>query len=290
MPMTTTIHERPLLTPRNAGVRLAPAETELLQQAWTATAPAERPTAGDGPAVNRVLNAWYGEARNFAADRAVAQQLAGLAPALPVAARHARRSRHTALRAAFSAGVSQVLDLGAGIPTGDGDPLPGTVHGRDVRAAYIDQDPVAVAALRAAYARRSPLVVAEAADLTAPGPLLDGLTGRGAFDPAAPALLILSLILHHLADFQALHLLGVLQQRLAPGSRLLVTAFVADPFPADVRDRLTDWYPAAPQLVLRTAAQTSALLHDAGWPAPARAVQPGLYTAALRHPIGGPAA
>src|SRR5581483_610657 len=103
------------------------------------------------------------------------------------------------------------------------------------------------------------------------------------FDPATPTLVIMSLILHHLADFHVLHLLDVLRQRLAPGSRLLVSAFIADPFPGHVRDRLIDLYPAVPPLVLRTATQTGILLRDVGWPAPAPRACGGLYTAMLHQ-------
>jgi hypothetical protein len=286
--MTSTLREQPRPAAADRGVRLATSELGLLHQTRPATTRVEQHPVGDAPASNRILNAWYGEARNFAADRAVAAQLAELAPALPAAARLARQIRRAALTAACTTGIAQVLDLGAGIPTGDGDPSPGTVNGRDVRVVYLDHDPVAVAALRATYRQRSPLVVTDVADVTAPGPLLDGLTARGIFDPAAPALIILSLILHHLADFQALHLLDVLRQRLAPGSRLPVSAFVADPFPADIRDRLTDLYPAVPPLVLRTAAQTSALLRDTGWAAPTRGARGGLYTAVLQQPPARP--
>lgn len=283
MTMTYTLRDQPRLRATDRGVRLAASELGLLHQAWTATARVEQPPVGDAPASNRLLNAWYGEDRNFAADRALADQLAELAPALPAAAQLARQARRAALTAAYTTGITQVLDLGAGIPTGDGDPPPGTVNGRDVRVVYLDHDPVAVAALRATYRQRSPLVVAAAADVTAPGPLLDALTERGVFDPAAPTLVILSLILHHLADFQALHLLDVLHQRLALRSRLLVSAFIGDPLPADIRDRLTDLYPPAPPLVLRTAAQTSALLRETGWAAPTRGARGGLYTAVLQQ-------
>jgi hypothetical protein len=220
------------------------------------TDPFDSAAADNTPASNRILNYWLGESRNFVADRELGDRLSAVVPALPAAARAARRYRRDALHAAMSEGVAQLLDLGAGIPTGGGDQLPATISGREVRVAYIDNDPIAVADLRRLTHAADPSVVAVGADLAKPDALLDQLTESGVLNPATPTLALLAMTLHHLADFQILHLLSVLRRRLVAGSRLMVTAFVTDPLTADQRDRITALYTASPGLVLRSASQT----------------------------------
>jgi SAM-dependent methyltransferase len=255
---------------------------------WRAVPP-DRAAIDDTPASNHILNYWLGESRNFAPDRNLADRLTAAVPALPATTRAARRYRRDTLHAARADGIAQILDLGAGIPTRDGDLLPGTVAGREVRAAYIDNDPVAVAALRRLARTTEPWLLAVCGDLATPDALLDLLTDRGVVDPAAATLALLAMTLHHLTDFQALHLLSVLHRRLAPGSRLMVTAFVADPLTAERRDTITALYTATPGLVLRTAARTRSLLTEAGWPTRRGTGRAGLFAAVAHRQPDPPA-
>src|SRR3954462_5904574 len=93
----------------------------------------------------RIYDYVLGGVHNFPADRAAAQALIQAAPTIPGIARANRAFLRRAVRFLGEAGVRQFLDIGSGIPTA------GNVHQvaesvPDARVAYVDIDPVAVAA------------------------------------------------------------------------------------------------------------------------------------------------
>ena len=96
------------------------------------------------PSPARIYDCFLGGTHNFAADRAVAAQAIAVLPELPAIAQANRAFLGRAVRAAATAGLTQFLDLGSGIPT------VGNVHevAREIRpaarVAYVDIDPVAV--------------------------------------------------------------------------------------------------------------------------------------------------
>ena len=97
------------------------------------------------PAAARMYDYYLGGSHNFAADRALAEQVMQVWPDMPHIARANRAYLHRTVAYLSSLGIDQFLDLGSGIPTG------GNVH--DVshalnpaaRTVYVDADPVAVA-------------------------------------------------------------------------------------------------------------------------------------------------
>jgi hypothetical protein len=258
---------------------------EALQGRRSTTAAAHMPTwqstvdTLSRPAACRILSWWLGDATTFAADRATAAALTIVAPTLPALARTAQRFRGDVVRDALQQhGFCQVLDLAAGIPPRAEQPTPVGQHDASGPATLIcvEQNPVAVRLLLDAADDHTTVVLA---DLTTPDALLDLLRDRDVLDCAAPVLVLLTMAVHHLTGFQTWHLLHVLYRRLAPGSCLVLTAFVSDPLDAPTRDAILTAYTATPDLHLHRTDDLQHQLTCTGWrvdtyPAPA-----GLFTA-----------
>ncbi|MEV6927450.1 SAM-dependent methyltransferase [Dactylosporangium sp. NPDC051485] len=253
---------------------------------WSASAPQSASRAagetGDAAscvgaaqaAANRVADALLGGARNFAVDRALADQLTVIVPGLRHVVRRARTFRRHALDAAVHRGCTQLLDLGAGIPTTGAPRWPGI-------AVYVDNDPVAVADLRRVA---SPGRFVMSADILAPEALLDLIDDLGLLRLHEPVTVLLTMVLHHLDDVGARYLLTTLAQRLAAGSRLIVSALTSDALTDAQRHAVVTAYTAAPRLYLRTTEQTSAILTAGHLRVPHPCGRGGLFTATVTVP------
>jgi hypothetical protein len=69
------------------------------------------------PNVARMYDYMLGGKENYASDRAAVARLIEVAPAVPAFARHNREFLRRAVRFVAGQGVSQFLDVGAGLPT-----------------------------------------------------------------------------------------------------------------------------------------------------------------------------
>lgn len=217
----------------------------------------------DRPSPARIVDFLCGGAHNFAADRAVGAAILRAVPNLR-AALHAEWTfrRHLVLRAVGD-GVSEVLELGAGMAA------PGTVLGVDrrhvpatVRVVVTDADPVAAEQQRLRHAGHRNVTVVHA-DPRHPGHLLEQATRTLAL--RTPTLVLCLSVLHHLPDPAARNLLEAMASRLPAGSRLAVSHLVLDGWSADLAATLTRLYAGTSQpLHLRTRRQFRALLHTAG--------------------------
>src|SRR5271170_1601494 len=70
------------------------------------------------PNIARVYDYWLGGKDNYAADRAEAERLIAIYPRLPFLARQSRLFLARAVQWLAEQGVTQFLDLGCGLPTG----------------------------------------------------------------------------------------------------------------------------------------------------------------------------
>ncbi|GAA3298530.1 SAM-dependent methyltransferase [Dactylosporangium vinaceum] len=224
---------------------------------------------GDGPVLDerpspaRILDFLRGGAHTFADDRTVGAAILRAAPQLRTAL-HAEWTfrRHLVLRA-IAGGVSEILELGAGMA------VPNAVAGVDhrhippgVRVVAVDADPVAVEQQRLVHADRPDVTVVHA-DPGHPETLLD-LAGQ-TLTLREPVLALCLGVLHHLPDTAASRLLAVLSSRLPAGSRLVISHLVTDDQPAATAASLTRLYAGTSQpLYLRTRRQFRTLLHTAG--------------------------
>ncbi|HJT95634.1 MAG TPA: SAM-dependent methyltransferase, partial [Mycobacterium sp.] len=98
----------------------------------------------------RVWNYWLGGTDNFAADRAVGDQVRAVFPEIVDAARHTRAFlRRVVTYLAADAGIRQFLDIGTGLPTADNTHEVAQRVAPEARVVYVDNDPLVLAHARA---------------------------------------------------------------------------------------------------------------------------------------------
>ncbi|WP_255945947.1 SAM-dependent methyltransferase [Streptomyces odontomachi] len=176
------------------------------------------------PSVSRMYDYYLGGSYNFQADREVARKVLTFLPGVPKAAQANRAFMRRAVEYAIGAGVTQFLDVGAGIPTF------GSVHevvrragGDAPRVVYVDHDPVAVAHATEVL-RDVPSAGAVTGDLRKPRDILASELVGQLLDLTQPVAVLLLAVLHYLKDgdrpYEAVsELLGA----MAPGSLLILT-------------------------------------------------------------------
>jgi SAM-dependent methyltransferase len=174
----------------------------------------------------RVYDCWLGGKDNFGPDRVAADRVAQLAPWVVTGARANRGFLARAVRFLTGRGVTQFLDLGAGLPAA------GAVHQvarqarPDARVCYVDLDPMVLAHARALLADETTIAVA--GDLRAPEVILADPDVRAHLDFTRPVGVLLVAVLHFLTpqdDPSAV--VASLRDALAPASYLVVS-HVAD--------------------------------------------------------------
>jgi O-methyltransferase involved in polyketide biosynthesis len=183
------------------------------------------------PAIARVYDYLLGGKDNFAADREVAEKLMTAAPLTVEVTRENRQFLARAVTWAAHHGIGQFVDLGCGMPT-----VPnthGTAHqvAPDARVAYVDNDPVVLAHLRALAAHGNPGVTVVDGDVRQPGPILDAVAAGA--DLSAPVCLLVGFLLHFFAADEARDLVARYTAVLAPGSYVVLSAGRGDSDAAD---------------------------------------------------------
>jgi S-adenosyl methyltransferase len=182
-------------------------------------------TSGFDPAtpnVARVYNHLLGGKDATPADRAEAGRLLEIYPPLQDLVRENRAFVTRAVTWAAGQGISQFIDLGAGLPASP------PVHqaAREViptaRVAYVDIDAVVLSHARALLATGDG-VIAVKADLRDPHAVLAGRELREVIDPAWPACVILGAVLHFMDADTARAVAGGYAQLIAPGSYLIIS-------------------------------------------------------------------
>ena len=201
------------------------------------------------PNIARVYNALLGGKDNFAADRQVVEAMLRVAPDAPAIARANRAFLRRAVRYLVGeAGMTQLLDIGSGLPAA------GNVHevaheiNPDVRTVYVDNDPVVHVHGQALLAdRRTTEVVT--ADIRRPQEILEHADIRDFLDFREPVGLLLIAIMHHVDDEDdPAAITAALRDALPRGSYLAVSSF-ARPGPE---------YPGEQDLAL----EIERILHD----------------------------
>jgi len=197
------------------------------------------------PNVARVWDYQLGGKDNFAADRAAADALNEAcarvgAPDGRVVARENRDFIGRAVRyLAGPAGISQFIDIGAGLPT------QGNVHhiaqqvNPDAAVVYVDYDPLVLVHGRAILADNANTTVIQA-DAREPERILTHPELRALLDLDQPVAVLLVAMLHLLPDDQnPTGIIIHLRDALAPGSYLIITHFTGDARP-DLAAKVAD--------------------------------------------------
>jgi O-methyltransferase involved in polyketide biosynthesis len=202
------------------------------------------------PNIARMYDYWVGGKDHHAADRHAAAAVAAEYPAIAQLARANRAFTGRAVRHVAAAGISQFIDIGAGLPESS------AVHqtARDIcpaaRIAYIDNDPVVLAHARALAAR--PGITVIDGDLRDPAAILDSPTLSELIDLGQPACLILASVLHFLDPVTADVAVATLTTALASGSYLVISAGTATGTSPAVIDRLRAAYQGNATVAERT--------------------------------------
>ncbi|MCS7476425.1 SAM-dependent methyltransferase [Umezawaea endophytica] len=186
------------------------------------------------PSAARLYDYLLGGGHNFAADRALAEELLVVEPNARAIARHNRSFLRRAVLYMIDQGVQQFLDLGSGIPT------VGNVHevarraAPETRVVYVDFEDIAVAHSRRILAA-DPLAAIVQEDLTEPTAVLDAASRTGLLDLAEPVGLLAVSVLHFVSSTaDAAGALGVYRDAVASGSHLALSHATADLQPVEM--------------------------------------------------------
>jgi len=173
------------------------------------------------PSIARVYDYLLDGKDNFAVDREVAQKLLAVIPFSADVMRENRQFLARAVRWAAGQGITQFIDLGCGMPT-----VPNT-HGSaqavtaGPRVAYVDNDAVVLAHLRALAAHGNAGVTVIESDVRDVAATLDAV-GAGV-DLSRPACLLMGALLHFFPAAEARDLVAGYAAALAPGSYLVLS-------------------------------------------------------------------
>jgi hypothetical protein len=199
-------------------------------------APADVDMDAASPA--RVYDALLGGWHNFEVDRQAARWGVEAVPDLPAAAVANRQFLGRAVTHLAESGITQFIDIGAGIPT------MGSTHeiaqrcNPECRVAYVDIDAVAIAHASTILAGND-RAIAVRGDLRTPHAVLTDPSLTTFIDLSEPVAVLMVAVVHLLTDEDAAAAaVAAVQDGIAAGSHLVITSLTSSHRPGDVT-RLT---------------------------------------------------
>ncbi|NUP47961.1 MAG: hypothetical protein HOW97_11705 [Catenulispora sp.] len=233
------------------------------------------------PAPARIYDFWLGGSQNFEADREAGRRAAAAMPTLVAAIRANRAFLGRVVRhLAGTAGITQFLDLGSGVPT------VGNVHevamavNPDVKVVYVDVDQVAIAHSRHLL-KDVPGAEAILADLRRPETVLEHpLVGR-TLDLSRPVAVLMNAVLHFIPDEEdPAGIVAAYTRAVAPGSYLALSHAAPDlTHPGEQAEMLDDYRRSTKVPFINREPE-----EVAGWLAGLQIEPPGLVTVDQWHP------
>ncbi len=193
------------------------------------------------PSAARVYDWYLGGMCNWAVDREFGQKAMATFPLIPQLARHNRTWLRRVVRAALDAGITQFLDLGAGVPTA------GAVHevvadrcdDPDARVVYVDNEPVAAAHANLILERQRAQhwvgVVED--DMRRPEQVLASEEVRRLIDFDRPVCVLMVAVLHFVGDGVPA-IIGGYTERMASGSWMAISHIANDTAPQEQYEQL----------------------------------------------------
>ncbi|HEX4829468.1 MAG TPA: SAM-dependent methyltransferase [Trebonia sp.] len=178
------------------------------------------------PSSARIYDALLGGKDNFAVDREVAARLQAAAPLAVQVAKENRQFLSRAVTWVAREGVSQFIDLGCGMPTSPATHESARSVIPAARVAYVDNDAVVIARLRALTAKGDPAITVVDGDLRDPAAILAAVAAG--IDLSQPACLVMGFLLHFFPAGAARDLAAAYTAALAPGSYVVLSAGRAD--------------------------------------------------------------
>ena len=186
------------------------------------------------PSPARLYDYYLGGVNNFPVDRDAAERVRAIMPELSDAAWANRGFHQRAARWMAEQGVRQFIDIGSGLPTAGNTHEAVQKVAPGARVVYVDNDPMV-----AAHARD--LLVGDGstkfipADLRDPDSVLGDLDLRGQVDFSKPAGLLMTSVMHFVADEgDPWGLVARYLAALAPGSYLALSHATMDQLPPNM--------------------------------------------------------
>lgn len=175
---------------------------------------------------------YLGGKDNFAADRNLAEMVLGVAPELREAARQGRALIGRVVQHLVAeAGITQIIDLGSGLPTQENVHEIAQRIAPSTRVVYVDRDEVAATHGRALLAAPE-LVSVVQGDLRRPREILDHPEVGRLIDFDQPVAVMLMFVLHFIPDAERPQdVVAEYRDALAPGSFLAVSHAGSDARP-----------------------------------------------------------
>lgn len=180
------------------------------------------------PNIARVYDVLLGGKDNFAVDRAfVETTMRETTPDAPLAARANRAFLRRVVRFLVAeAGVTQLLDIGSGLPTQGNVGEVAQEINPAARVVYVDNDPVVCAHSRALLVDSRAATEVVHADIRRPADILDDPAVGRFIDFSRPVGLLLLAILHHIGDDEDPGgIAAALRDAMPAGSYLAISSF-----------------------------------------------------------------
>jgi hypothetical protein len=165
---------------------------------------------------------------NFEIDRKVAEKIMSLSPDIRLGALANRAFLRRAVRFMWNHGVTQFLDLGAGLPTVG--PVHEVAQGMDPnsRTVYVDHDPVAITHSESILAGNPKTAVIEE-DIRNMDKIFRNQKFKDLMDLQQPIGVLLVAVLHFIKDdASANEIIQVIRSRVPKGSFLAITHFTLE--------------------------------------------------------------
>jgi hypothetical protein len=181
------------------------------------------------PHMARVYDFWLGGKDNFAADRAVAEQVAAAYPDVLVAVRAQRMFLARAVHFLVTeAGIRQFLDIGTGLPSANNTHQVAQEAAPEARVVYVDNDPIVLSHARALLTSSPEGATAYLdADLRATGTILE--RAAGVLDFGQPiAVMLLGILQGIPGQEEPGAIIARLMDAVPPGSYLAISQIAGD--------------------------------------------------------------
>jgi hypothetical protein len=178
------------------------------------------------PNVARVYDYFVGGKDNFSADREFARRAMELAPKAPLSAQNNRAFLRRVVRFLVGqAGITQLIDIGSGLPTAGNVSEVAHQINPDVHVVYVDNDPVVYTHSKALLSDPGKADIISA-DIRDPDGILADPTVARLIDFGRPVGLLLLAVLHHVQDDDRPAAIAArLRDAMPPGSYLAISSF-----------------------------------------------------------------
>jgi hypothetical protein len=221
---------------------------------------------------------YLGGKDHFAVDRAAVDAVEKAMPEARETARENRAFLRRAVRYMTASGISQFLDIGAGLPTMGNTHEVAQQGAPEARVVYVDNDPIVLTHGQALLADNGNTAVV-LADMRRPAEIIGSSDVCSLIDFSQPVGVLLIAMTHFLADEQREPVMTTLRESLAPGSLLALTHVTGDGHPADAVAGVEDAYRRTPtSIYFRTRAEVNRFFD--GY----TLIEPGLVTVDAWHP------